>query len=637
MRNKLKKIEDKIKIGNIRGNIYMKYVRKRKIIYVFTALFVTMAMSVNAQVTFRAAAPATVVKGEQFRLTYTLNKEGKDLRLPSDMDGFEVLFGPSVSRSYSQRTVNGKTTSESSVSYTYILVAQKEGTFTIGPATINVDGSTYRSNAVQIKVISPDQIPKSQAQQESDKSGSSSPTIKSTDAFIRAIVSKNTMYEQEGFTVTFRLYTTLNVVDFGKIEFPEFEGFMVEEIELPMNQQLKIEQYNGKSYYTADLRKTLLFPQRSGKITIPSGRIEMVFSVPSGKRISTFFGSQEVVVDVKKTLVTNPVSVNVTPLPHDKPDSFTGAVGSFTFRSKINPQEVKANEPVTFTLEISGTGNLKLIQNPHVEFPSNFEVYDPTVKNELQITTNGLTGTRKIEYIAIPRYEGRYVIPPVEFSYFDLKSRSYKTLKSPQYTVQVAKGDPVSATSNSYVNQQEVKVEDDIRFLKTGKPSFHSRNNYFVGSLAYWLWYIVPLVLFIAFYVVNRQQAKQNANIAFVRNKRANKTAIKRLKVAESYLKQHKQEEFYSEVLRALWGYFSDKLSIPLADLSKDNIEKELTDYDIDKKLIDTFMRILNTCEFARYAPVKSDMAMDNLYNETLEVIGEMENQLKLKNSKRRK
>ncbi len=636
MRNKLKKIEDKIKIGNIRGNIYMKYVRKRKIIYVFTALFVTMAMSVNAQVTFRAAAPATVVKGEQFRLTYTLNKEGKDLRLPSDMDGFEVLFGPSVSRSYSQRTVNGKTTSESSVSYTYILVAQKEGTFTIGPATINVDGSTYRSNAVQIKVISPDQIPKSQAQQESDKSGSSSPTIKSTDAFIRAIVSKNTMYEQEGFTVTFRLYTTLNVVDFGKIEFPEFEGFMVEEIELPMNQQLKIEQYNGKSYYTADLRKTLLFPQRSGKITIPSGRIEMVFSVPSGKRISTFFGSQEVVVDVKKTLVTNPVSVNVTPLP-DKPDSFTGAVGSFTFRSKINPQEVKANEPVTFTLEISGTGNLKLIQNPHVEFPSNFEVYDPTVKNELQITTNGLTGTRKIEYIAIPRYEGSYVIPPVEFSYFDLKSRSYKTLKSPQYTVQVAKGDPVSATSNSYVNQQEVKVEDDIRFLKTGKPSFHSRNNYFVGSLAYWLWYIVPLVLFIAFYVVNRKQAKQNANIAFVRNKRANKTAIKRLKVAESYLKQHKQEEFYSEVLRALWGYFSDKLSIPLADLSKDNIEKELTDYDIDKKLIDTFMRILNTCEFARYAPVKSDMAMDNLYNETLEVIGEMENQLKLKNSKRRK
>ena len=637
MRNKLKKIEDKIKIGNIRGNIYMKYVRKRKIIYVFTALFVTMAMSVNAQVTFRAAAPATIVKGEQFRLTYTLNKEGKDLRLPSDMDGFEVLFGPSVSRSYSQRTVNGKTTSESSVSYTYILVAQKEGTFTIGPATINVDGSTYRSNAVQIKVISPDQIPKSQAQQESDKSGSSSPTIKSTDAFIRAIVSKNTMYEQEGFTVTFRLYTTLNVVDFGKIEFPEFEGFMVEEIELPMNQQLKIEQYNGKSYYTADLRKTLLFPQRSGKITIPSGRIEMVFSVPSGKRISTFFGSQEVVVDVKKTLVTNPVSVNVTPLPPDKPDNFTGGVGSFTFRSKINPQEVKANEPVTFTLEISGTGNLKLIQNPHVEFPSNFEVYDPTVKNELQITTNGLTGTRKIEYIAIPRYEGSYVIPPVEFSYFDLKSRSYKTLKSPQYTVQVAKGDPVSATSNSYVTQQEVKVEDDIRFLKTGKPSFHSGNDYFVGSLAYWLWYIVPLVLFIAFYVVNRKQAKQNANIAFVRNKRANKTAIKRLKVAESYLKQHKQEKFYSEVLRALWGYFSDKLSIPLADLSKDNIEKELTDYDIDKKLIDTFMRILNTCEFARYAPVKSDMAMDNLYNETLEAIGEMENQLKLKNSKRRK
>lgn len=618
-------------------NIHMKYVRKRKTVCFFTTLFLTLAIAANAQVTFRASAPSTVVKGEQFRLTYTINKEGKDLRLPSDMDGFEILFGPSVSQSYSQRTVNGKTTSESSFSYTYILVAQKEGTFTIGPASINVDGSTYQSNAVQIKVVSPDQIPKSQSQQESGQSGSSSPTIKSTDAFIRAIVSKSNIYEQEGFTVTFRLYTTLNVVNFGKIEFPEFEGFMVEEIELPMNQQLKIEQYNGRSYYTADLRKTLLFPQRSGKITIPSGRIEMVFSVPSGKRITTFFGSQEVFVDVKKTLVTNPVSVNVTPLPPDKPESFTGAVGTFNFQSKISTKEVKANEPVTLTLEISGTGNLKLIQNPEVEFPSNFEVYDPVVKNDLQITTNGLTGTRKIEYLAIPRYEGTYVIPEVEFSYFDLKNRSYKTLKSPQYTIQVAKGDPVKTTASSYVNQQEVKVEDDIRFLKTGKPTFQSRDDYFVGSLAYWLWYIIPLGLFVGFCIIKRQQAKQNANIALVRHKRANKIAIKRLKVAEKYLKEHKQEEFYSEILRALWGYFSDKLSIPLANLSKDNIEKELANYNIDDELIRTFMEILDTCEFARYSPVKSDVAMGNLYNETLEAIGRMENQLKSKKSKKLK
>lgn len=610
----------------------MNYVKKKYKTWFFSVLLMMVTIASKAQVTFQATAPSTVVRGEQFRLTYTLNKEGKDLRLPSDMSDFEVLFGPSVSRSYSQRTVNGQTISESSVSYTYILVAEKEGTFTIGPATINVDGSTYQSNAVQIRVISPDQVPKSQSRSETDQSesgSSSSPTLKSTDAFIRALVSKSNVYEQEGFTVTFRLYTTLNVVNFGKIEFPEFEGFMVEEIELPMNQQLKIEQYNGRSYYTADLRKTLLFPQRSGKMTIPSGRIEMVFSVPSGKRITSFFGSQEVYVDVKKTLVTNPVSVNVTPLPVNKPESFTGAVGSFTFRSHLDPQETKANEAIMLTLEITGTGNLKLIQNPEVEFPSNFEVYDPTIKNDVQVTINGLKGTRKIEYLAIPRYEGNYVIPPVEFSYFDLNSRSYKTMKSPQYTVQVAKGDPVKAASSAYVNQQEVKVEEDIRFLKTGEPSFQSRNDYFVGSIAYWLWYLVPFILFVAFYMINRQQAKQQANIAFVRNKRANKIAIKRLKIAEKYLKEHNQEQFYSEVLRALWGYFSDKLSIPLANLSKDNIEKELSNYNISDELIATFMRILNTCEFARYAPVRSDTAMDKLYNETLEAIGKMENQLK--------
>jgi hypothetical protein len=356
---------------------------------------VVFAFTAQAQVTFRASAPATVVKGQQFRLTYTLNKEGKDLRLPSNMDGFEILFGPSVSTSYSQQTVNGKTTSESSVSYTYILVADKEGTYTIGPASVKVDGATYTSNSVQIKVISEENIPKGQSGGGNSSTRGSSATLSSNDAFIRAIVSKNNIYEQEGFTVTFRLYTTYNVTDLGKIQFPEFDGFMVEEVDLPANQQMQIENFNGRNYYTADLRKTLLFPQRSGKITIPSGRIEMVFSVPSGRRIESFFGSQEVMVDVKKALVTNPVTIDVKPLPADKPESFTGAVGQFTFHPTISTQQTRANEPITLTLEIRGTGNLKLIQNPKIEFPSNFEVYDPTVDNKVQITSNGLSGTKK--------------------------------------------------------------------------------------------------------------------------------------------------------------------------------------------------------------------------------------------------
>ncbi|MBZ4657898.1 MAG: hypothetical protein JG771_1034 [Methermicoccus sp.] len=595
---------------------------------------VVFAFTAQAQVTFRASAPATVVKGQQFRLTYTLNKEGKDLRLPSNMDGFEILFGPSVSTSYSQQTVNGKTTSESSVSYTYILVADKEGTYTIGPASVKVDGATYTSNSVQIKVISEENIPKGQSGGGNSSTRGGSTTLSSNDAFIRAIVSKNNIYEQEGFTVTFRLYTTYNVTNLGKIQFPEFEGFMVEEVDLPANQQMQIENFNGRNYYTADLRKTFLFPQRSGKITIPSGRIEMVFSVPSGRRIESFFGSQEVMVDVKKALVTNPVTIDVKPLPADKPESFTGAVGQFTFQSTISTQQTKANEPITLTLEISGTGNLKLIQNPKIEFPSNFEVYDPTVENKVQVTSNCLSGTKKIQYLVIPRYEGKYTIPAIEFSYFDLSTRAYKILKSPEYSIEVAKGDPSKANATSYINQQSVKVEDDIRFLKIGQPTFHSKNEFFVGSFVYWLWYIIPLALFICLYVVYRKQAEQNANVALMRNRQANKVATKRLKMADKFLKEHRKEEFYDEVLRALWGYFSDKLSIPLAQLSRENVGAELYKQGIDESLITTFMQILDACEFARYAPAESDHAMDQLYNQTIEAIGKMENQLKTNGKK---
>lgn len=609
-------------------------VYKNIILYtkIFLFLFLLQGNSLFAQeVVFKASAPKGVVKGEQFRLTYTLNKEGKDIRLPSDMDGFNVLFGPSVSSSYSTQIINGKSTSQSSFSYTYIVIAPEEGSFTIGPASITVDGSNYKSNSLQINVLPPDkESEKSQSNQSS--SSSSSPTeIKKTDAFIRAIVSKDRIYEQEGFMVTFKLYTTLNVVDFGRIEFPEFEGFLVEELDVPSNQQLQMEHYEGRNYYTAVLRKTLLFPQRAGNMTIPSGKLEMVFSVPSGKKVSSFFGMQEVNVDVKKPMITNPVTINVNALPSGKPSSFKGAVGSFTFTPSISTQKITANEPITITLKISGTGNQKLIQNPEVEFPSNFELYDPTIENELTATSNGLNGTRTIEYLVIPRYEGDYSIPPIEFSYFDINSRSYKTLKSPPYSVTVLKGDPSKTTASTYINQQEVRVEQDIRYIKTEKPKILKTDNFFVGSWSYWLWYLIPFVLFCVFFVLYRKQMKLNANIALMRNKRANKVAKRRLKQAERYLKKHDKQSFYNEVLRALWGYFSDKLSIPGANLTRGNIEAELSDYGVDQSLIQQFMTILDTCEFARYAPVESTAEMDDIYQETTEAIGKMENILKSK------
>ena len=601
-------------------------------IKIFLLLFILQCNTLFAQdVIFKASAPKGVVKNEQFRLTYTVNKEGKELRLPSDMEGFDILFGPSVSSSYSTQIINGKSTSQSSFSYTYILTAPEEGSFTIGPASIVINGSNYKSNSVTINVLPPDKdADKSQSGQSA--SPSSAVEIKNTDAFIRAIVSKNRIYEQEGFMVTFKLYTTLDVVNFGRIEFPEFEGFLVEELDIPSNQQLQLEHYNGKNYYTADLRKTLLFPQRSGKMTIPSGRLEMIFSVPSGKKISSFFGMQEVNVDVKKPMITNPVSIDVTALPSGKPSSFNGAVGSFTFKSSISTDKISANEPVTIKLEISGTGNQKLIQNPEVEFPTNFELYDPTIDNALIPSANGFNGTRTIEYLVIPRYEGDYSIPPIEFSYFDINSRSYKTVKSPTYSLTVLKGDPSKATaSSSYVNQQEVRVEQDIRYIKTEEPTFINTDNFFVGSWRYWVWYIIPFVLLCVFFIVYRKQMKLNANIVLMRNRRANKVAKRRLKRAENYLKKHDKSNFYNEVLQALWGYFSDKLSIPGANLTRSNIGAELSRYGVDETLIERFIKILDTCEFARYAPVESSVAMDEIYQEASDAIGKMENILKSK------
>ncbi|MDD3968301.1 MAG: BatD family protein [Proteiniphilum sp.] len=611
-----------------------QYNNKIYILFLLWVMLIVNTASLPAQVTFKASAPATVVEGEQFRLSYHLNKEGRDLRLP-DLSGFDLLFGPSTSTSYSQRIINGKSSSEISVTYTYILMAKNTGTHTIPAASITVDGSNYRSNSLEIKVLPPDEssaeAPAGEGKQQERGAiqGAGTATVSANDAFIRAIVSKNTPYEQEGFTVTFRLYTTLNVVNFGKIQFPEFEGFMVEEIELPANKQLQLERYNGRNYYTADLRKTLLFPQRPGRITIPSGTLEMVFSVPSGKKVSSFFGLQEVMVDVKKALKTNLLDIDVKPLPSGKPVGYANAVGAFGINSILNTSEIRANEAITLQLEISGTGNLKLIRNPEVAFPDNFELYDPTVENLFNVTTNGLTGMRRIEYMAIPRYEGNYTIPPVEFSYFDPGSGSYKTVTTPEHHLVVEKGAAGSAPAPTYVNRQDVKVEQDIRFLKTGELLFQSHHSFFIGSAGYWLWYLIPLLLLVASYLIYRKQARENANVALMRNRKANKIAIRRLKLAERYLREQQSEHFYEEVLRALWGYFSDKLSIPLARLSRDNVEAELRGYGIDEELTDRFLHILDNCEFARYAPTGAETAMDRLYQDTLDAIGEMENRLK--------
>jgi hypothetical protein len=594
------------------------------------------AALIAQDITFRAQAPSAVVKGEQFRLTYVLrNGEGSNPQFAPEIKGFTTLYGPSVSSSSMSTIINGKVSSETSESYTFILVANEEGTFTLPSATIKADGKTFMSNTLSIKVLPPDKTTQGQQNSGGSSNGAQQPSstaqnINASDAFIRPIVSKTKVREQEGFIITFRLYTALDVRDFGKIEFPEFEGFMVEEVDLPINRKLSMEHYNGRNYTTCDLRKSLLFPQRSGKITIPQGKIEMVFTVPSGRKVQSFFGYQQIMTDVKRILQTSPVTIDVLPLPENKPASFANAVGSFSLKPKISAAKVNANDAVTITLDITGTGNLKLVKTPALKLPTDFEIYDPKVSNSLKITDNGLTGTKTVEYLFIPRHQGDYTIPPVEFSYFDLKSGTYKTVKTPEYRLDVAKDPNAGAgASVSYSGQSEINVVQDIHFLKTGDISYSSVNNFLTGSLEYLLWYLLPSLLFAASFVLYRKQIRENANIALMRTKKANKVAAKRLKLVGVYLKEHNKDKFYEEILRATWGYLSDKLLIPAARLNRDNIEQELSKYGASAELTSRFMYVLDTGEFARYAPSESEEAMDKLYSETVSAISEMESVIK--------
>lgn len=604
----------------------------RKIVFLFLLFFAGYAIKAQ-NVTFKASAPQAVVMGEQFRLTFTVNAESKDLRAPEITD-FDVLMGPTPAYNFSTVTVNGNTVTETTNSYTYILMPKEEGTFNIAPATVKVKNSTYTSNALVIKVLPPDKTSTSSGTtQNSSGNVASSSSINNESLFIKMTVSDRSVYEQEGFLVTFKIYSLFEcAVQNGK--FPEFEGFLAQEIDLP-NKQWELENYNGRNYRTAVMKQTILYPQRSGKITIDAGRFELTVRIPSQKKVKSIFDDFfEAYQDVQKVLTTTPATIDVKPLPTGKPASFSGAVGDFTMTSSISSQHVKTNEAVTIKIKISGNGNVKLIKKPTVEFPNDFEIYDPKDETNIKVTTAGVVGDKLIEYMAIPRYAGDFTIPAIEFSYFDVKSGSYKTLQSESYNLHVEKGSEGEGGAGSVIsnfsNKESVQyLGKDIRYLKVNGINFIPKNELFYGSFLYVMCYLVPLVLFIIFFIVYRKQVKENSNIALVRTKKANKIAVRRLKIAGKLLKENKKEEFYDEVLRALWGYLSDKLNISQASLSKDNVETELIKFGVDEALMNEFMDILNTCEFARYAPVQASDAMDKLYDLTVDAIGKMESTIK--------
>lgn len=608
----------------------------RKLIFLLLLVIAALPMQAKNGATLTADAPEVVVSGDQFRLTFTVNTQKvKDFLAPS-IKGFDVLMGPTRSQQSSTQIINGKVSSSSSITYTYILMAGKEGTYTIPAASIEVDGEKVFSNALTIKVLPPDQTAgNSQANQGGGGSSSSRGQIAGSritdkDLFITATASKTTVYEQEAILLTYKVYTSVNLRQLME-DMPDMKGFQMQEIQLPQQKQYSMEHYNGRNYNTIIWRQYVLFPQQTGKLEIPAVTFDGVVAQQtiSDDPFDAFFNGGGY-IEVKKKIVAPKVVINVKPLPV-KPANFSGGVGEFTMTSSINAKEVKTNDAVTIKLTIKGAGNMKLITSPEVKFPEDFEVYDPKVTNNFEVSRAGLSGTQTIEYLAIPRHAGNFTIPPVEFVYFDLKSQSYKTLKTEAYDLKVEKGkgnaDQVIA---DFTNKENVKVlGQDVRFIKLGDTTLTPKGEVFFGTMGYWLGYLIPFIVFVALVVFFRKQAAENANVAKVKTKKANKVATKRMKLAGKLLAENKKNEFYDEVLKALWGYISDKLSIPVSQLSKDNIEAELTKHGVAEDVTKTFINALNECEFARYAPGDENEAMDKVYATSVDAIGKMENSIK--------
>ena len=605
----------------------------RKVILFFILISTVIGAWADNKITFTANAPEVVVSGDQFRLSYTITSQKvRDFRAPS-IQGFEVLMGPSRSTQSSTQIINGNVTSTSSITFTYILMAGKEGTYKIPGATIVADGDNYTSNSVEIKVLPPDQTSGANNgnSARSSRDQANSGKISNQELFMMATASKTNVYEQEAILLTYKVYTQVNLTGL-RGDVPDLKGFHTQEVELPQQKTFTLEHYNGRNYNTTVWRQFVLFPQQTGKIEIPSVTFEGTVSqrMASSDPFDAFFNGGNY-VNINKNLVTPKLTINVKELPEGKPANFSGGVGEFTLSSSISTQDLKTNDAVTIKLVISGTGNMKLINTPEVAFPQDFEIYDPKVENKFNLTRNGLAGNKVIEYLAIPRHAGTYTIPPIEFSYFDLKSQSYKTLKTDAYTLNVAKGEGNSdQIVANFTSKEDLKVlGQDIRYIKTGETNLTPKNDYFFGSMSYYMWYLIPLTLFIAFMVVYRKQAMENANVAKVRTKKANKVATKRMKNAGKLLAEKKSEAFYDEVLKALWGYISDKLSMPVSQLSKDNIEEELQKHQVADELIKEFINNLNECEFARYAPGNQDEKMDKIYSSAIDVISKMENSIK--------
>ena len=594
--------------------------------------------------TLTVSAKKQVMVGERFQVVFEANAEGKNFSAPS-FEGFTVVGGPFTSTSSSFQMVNGSMSHSVKCTYTFALQAYQEGTFRVGSATLNVKGKKVSSEPFDIKVI-PDDGSHAAPSGGGDAAGqgrsqqnTNDPQVSGKDLFLNVIPSKKSVYVGDQVVLTYKIYTKVPVSSLSVERMPSYAGFWTKDISDNSNSLRQNSEYiNGIEYTTAEVQKTVIVPQRAGKLTIDPMIIECVAQVRTESNrqrsmdpFEAFFNDpffNRNIVNVKKELTSQTLTLEVKSLPENgKPASFAGAVGNYNFKSEIDKTELSTNEAFTLTLTVSGTGNVELLQMPTPVFPPDFEVYDPKVTSSVNPTSNGLSGTKKAEFLVIPRRAGSFTIPAVEFSYFNPANETYQTLQSESYEIKVEKGAGSDDGGGIYAsNQEDIKyLGSDVRHIMTGDPHLKPTSTVFFGSSAYYVALLALLVLFIVLLFVLKKREQLTKDTAANRNRKADKVARGRLKNAYQYLKAKDQEKFYIEMSQALWGYIADKTGIERSKLSMDTVSETMKAKNVPDELTQQFVDTLNNCEFARFAPGNAEEKMDDLYQRGIDVISKAE------------
>lgn len=599
---------------------------------IFGILLILMSLCISTSfaqdVRFTASAKNIVQTGENFYLKYELNEKASNFEIPNFGD-FQVLTGPSQSSSSSTQIINGNVSHSYSFSYTYVLKApNKEGKYELGSATAIVKGKQYKSNAVIIQVVKSNANNTTQNPRQSQTSQSNANSAGSN--FVRLNLNKTSAYQGEAIYGSFKMYlSSRNLAGFQDIKFPDYNGFWAEDVNNPNQIQLTLENYNGRNYYTAELKSIVLYPQRSGELSISDGNFDVIIQErvsggSSGSPFDSFFGRYQ---NVPYSLKSPEIKLNIKPLPGNKPASFSGAVGDFSVTSSISHDSIDVNDAFTIKVRMQGTGNFNLIDAPKLNLPKEFEVYDPEISRNLSQTANGSSGSIEWLYTIIPRYPELYVLKPIEISWFNPKTASYNTYKGKEeriYVNRTADFKENEAIAKDYSNSDLNVLGNDIRYIMD-IPENQKKS--IVSTPFFWFAYLLPTLAFILIVILRRKQIKERSNIAKMRNKKANKVAKKRLKTAKQ-LMTNDSKEFYNEIIKALWGYVADKLDMDIANLSRDNVSERLTEENLSDDLIKKLLYIIDTCEYAHFAPSSEDTDPKRIYQYTAGLISKLEQNL---------